>query len=77
MTFRLDLTPGSEFTWSYERSGKKESFRGKYSTDGAVLVLERSDGATMPGLVTMEDGGFNFKLYGSPPDDKGLDFRKG
>jgi hypothetical protein len=43
---------------------------------GAILVLERTDGARMPGLVTLSDGGFNFKLYGGPPDDPGLDFTK-
>jgi hypothetical protein len=44
--------------------------------DGAILVLERTDGAQMPGLVTLADSGFNFKLYGGQPDDPGLDFKK-
>ena len=44
--------------------------------DGAILVLERTDGAQMPGLITMADTGFNFKLYGGAPDDPGLDFKK-
>jgi hypothetical protein len=30
----------------------------------------------MPGLVTLDGTGFNFKLYGGPPDDTGLDFKK-
>jgi hypothetical protein len=75
-TFSLDLTKDSKFTWGYEQGGKKEEFGGKYSVDGAVLVLERGDGAQMPGLVTLAGNGFNFKLYGGPPDDPGLDFKR-
>jgi uncharacterized protein (TIGR03066 family) len=75
-TFGLDLTPDSKFTWSFQQGKKKQEFGGKYSVDGAILVLERTDGAQMPGLVTMSSTGFNFKLYGGSPDDPGLDFRK-
>jgi len=39
-------------------------------------VLKRGDGSQMPGLVTMSPDGFNFKLYGGPSDDKGLDFKR-
>lgn len=74
--FTLNLTPDSKFTWGFEQGGKKQEFGGKYSVDGAILVLERTDGAQMPGLVTLAGNGFNFKLYGGPPDDPGLDFRK-
>ena len=75
-TFSLDLTADSKFTWSYEQGGKKQEFGGKYKVDGAILVLERADGAQMPGLVALSDNGFNFKLYGGAPDDPGLDFQK-
>jgi uncharacterized protein (TIGR03066 family) len=75
-TFSLNLAEDEKFTWSFERKGKREEFGGKYSVDGAILVLERTDGAQMPGLVTLSERGFNFKLYGGPPDDPGLDFRK-
>lgn len=75
-TFTLNLTQDSKFTWMFEQGGKKEEFGGKYSVDGAVLVLERTDGAQMPGLITLTGNGFNFKLYGGPPDDQGLDFRQ-
>jgi uncharacterized protein (TIGR03066 family) len=75
-TFTLNLTQDEKFTWSFERKGKKDEFGGKYSVDGAILVLERTDGAQMPGLITMADTGFNFKLYGGAPDDPGLDFKK-
>lgn len=74
-TFTLDLTSDNKFTWSFERSGRKQEFGGTYSVDGAVLVLERGDKATMPGLVTMEGTGFNFKLFGAPEGDPGLDFK--
>jgi hypothetical protein len=75
-TFSLNLTEDEKFTWSFERKGKKDEFGGKYSVDGAILVLERTDGAQMPGLITLTERGFNFKLYGGPPDDPGLDFKK-
>jgi tetratricopeptide (TPR) repeat protein len=74
-TFQLDLTADDKFTWTFEQNGKKQSFDGTYKVDGAILVLERADKATMPGLVTMEDGGFNFKLFGGPDSDPGLDFK--
>lgn len=74
-TFTLDLTRDNKFTWAYERGGKMQEFGGTYSVDGAVLVLERGDKATMPGLVTMEGTGFNFKLFGAPEGDPGLDFK--
>ncbi len=75
-TFMLNLTSDAKFTWTFEKSGKKQEFGGRYSVDGAILVLERADGAQMPGLITMSQNGFNFKLYGGPADDKGLDFGK-
>jgi uncharacterized protein (TIGR03066 family) len=74
-TFWLTLTPDEKFTWSFDNKGKRQEFGGKYSVDGAILVLERTDGAQMPGLVTMAENGFNFKLYGGAPDDPGLDFK--
>lgn len=74
-TFSLNLSPDEEFTWDYAHGDKKgQEFNGKYSVDGAVLLLTRSDGSQMPGLVTMEKDGFNFKLYGGPENDPGLDF---
>jgi hypothetical protein len=74
-TFSLDLTADNKFTWGFDRAGKHEEFSGTYTVDGAVLVLERSDKSTMPGLVTMNDQGFNFTLFGAPDDDPGLDFK--
>lgn len=74
--FTLNLTSDSKFTWSFERDGKRQQFGGKYKIDGAVLVLERTDGGVMPGLVVFTGDTFNFKLHGGPPDDPGLDFHK-
>ena len=74
-SFVLDLNKDSKFSWSYEDHGKKQEFGGKYTMDGPVLVLERNDGAQMPGLITLADNGFNFKLYGGSSDDPGLDFK--
>jgi hypothetical protein len=75
--FSLTLTPDNKFTWRFSRAGSKGAeFSGNYSVDGAVLVLTRADGSEMPGLVTLEENGFNFKLYGGPEKDPGLDFKK-
>ena len=73
--FSINLTPDEKFTWGYDQADKHREFGGSYSIDGAVLVLERADGAQMPGLVTLADEGFNFKLYGGNPDDPGLNFK--
>ena len=75
-TFSLNLTKDSKFQWGFDQGSQHQAFSGKYSIDGAILVLEREDGSQMPGLITMSDDGFNFKLYGGPPDDSGLDFSK-
>lgn len=76
-TFTLTMSADSKFTWAYARGTQKpQEFSGTYSVDGAILVLARADGAEMPGLVTLSDAGFNFKLYGGPEKDPGLDFKK-
>lgn len=74
--FDLKLTSDKKFTWGYTRGDKHNEFGGTWSMDGAVLVLVRADGGQMPGLVTLGSDGFNYKMYGGPPDDKGLDFKK-
>ncbi|MBS0260396.1 MAG: tetratricopeptide repeat protein [Planctomycetes bacterium] len=75
-TFSLSLTDDSKFNWGFAKGKQKQEFSGTYSVDGAILVLDRGDGQQMPGLVTLGESGFNFKLYGGPPDDPGLDFKK-
>ena len=70
-TFTLDLTRDNKFTWTFTQGGKKQSFGGTYQVNGAVLVLERDDKASMPGLVTMDGAGFNFKIFGTPSTIRG------
>jgi hypothetical protein len=42
-----------------------------------VLALERSEEGVLAGTVTFgEDGRFNFRMVGGPPQDTGLDFSK-
>jgi tetratricopeptide (TPR) repeat protein len=74
--FSLSLSDDEKFEWGFNIRGKNQEFGGKYFVDGAILVLERDDGSQMPGLITMAENGFNFKLYGGAPDDPGLDFKK-
>jgi tetratricopeptide (TPR) repeat protein len=75
---QLKLNSNETFVWTVTQSGKTNPIEGKYSIEGNLLVLEQStDGNTMIGKVTpRDDGGFNFKLVGSPPSDAGLDFAK-
>ena len=74
--FTLSLTDDGNFRWNYAAPNQKgDDFGGTYSVDGAVLILQRSTGGALAGTTTFDDDGhFNFKLVGAPPDDKGLSF---
>ncbi len=76
--FRLTLTGDGKFSWKYSVPKQKaEEFGGTYSVDGPVLALERSEGGVLAGTVTFgDDGRFNFRMVGGPPQDTGLDFSK-
>lgn len=75
--FKLDLNADKTFTWHYEQGDRHEEFSGTYSTEGALLLLQKKDGGAMVGHLAREgDGKFTFKLIGAPPDDPGLAFNK-
>lgn len=73
--FSLMMGLDPDFTWKYTQKGKTTQFSGGYSVDGNTLTLNRADGGAMVGTVKFSgDRKFNFKLSGSPDNDKGLDF---
>jgi tetratricopeptide (TPR) repeat protein len=76
--FALALTEEGKFQWKFTIPNQPgDEFGGTYSVDGSILILERPERGALAGTMTFADEGhFNFKLVGAPPDDKGLDFGK-
>ena len=76
--FELTLNPDSTFSWRFSAKGQSaQEFTGRYSVDGNVLALERDEGDALMGAITQSnDGRFNFKLVGAPPEDPGLNFAR-
>lgn len=73
--FELELTQGGTFTWKFAQADKHENFEGTYSVDGNLLVLQRKQGGALIGQISpQDDGNFNFKMLGAPPEDLGLNF---
>jgi tetratricopeptide (TPR) repeat protein len=76
-SFALTLTDKGEFTWAYTAGGKETKVDGVYALEGADLALEPDEGGVMLATITPpKNGALHFQVVGSPPDDKGLDFRK-
>jgi tetratricopeptide (TPR) repeat protein len=75
--FGLTFNDKGEFTWVYTAGGKETKLSGVYAVDGTDLALEPDEGGVMLATITPpENGMMHFKVVGSPPDDKGLDFKK-
>jgi hypothetical protein len=74
--FALTLTPDSKFTWKFSMKDQKpQEFSGTYTMQVNVLALEKAEGGSLIAEVKPSSPkGFNFKLVGGPPEDKGLDF---
>ena len=64
------------FTWKFTAPRQKPTeLNGTYTVERNVLALNQKDGGALVGQVTPEgEQKFNFKMLGSPPEDKGLDF---
>jgi tetratricopeptide (TPR) repeat protein len=76
--FELKLTEKSTFSWSFEDGGKKTTVEGVYAINGNTLAMEPDAGGQMAAELTKLTGnGFHFAVVGSPPGDRGLDFKKG
>ena len=76
--FDLILTPDSKFTWKFSMKDQKpQEFGGTYSVEVNVLALAKKDGGSLLAEIKPSGPkGFNFKLVGGPPEDKGLDFSR-
>ncbi|HET9396092.1 MAG TPA: hypothetical protein VFO36_08550, partial [Nitrospiraceae bacterium] len=76
--FELKLTDQSTFSWSFDDGGKKTTVEGVFAIEGNTLAMEPDAGGQMAAELTKLTGsGFHFAVVGSPPGDKGLEFRKG
>ncbi len=76
-TIELTLDDEGKFKWIANQAGNRTTIlEGDFSMADDKLVLEPTQGGgPLAGIVTLADnGGFNFKVAGSPPGDKGLDF---
>ncbi len=74
--FHLTLGKDQTFHWTFSapKQAPKE-LDGKYTVDHNVLALEQTGGGALIGQVSPHgDDKFNFKMLGTPPEDKGLDF---
>jgi tetratricopeptide (TPR) repeat protein len=75
--FELIIGQDDKFTWKFTNKGQKPTeFSGTYKIEKNVLALESKEGGSLIAGVTQEDGKFNFKLLGAPPEDPGLNFTK-
>lgn len=76
--FAMELTKDGNFSWTFTEKGKPQTVKGVYAVDGNVLAMEPESGGVMLAEVTEpKAGGFDFKMLGGPPGDKGLKFVKG
>jgi len=75
--FSLSMKGDGTFNWKFTEKEKTESFGGKYSVNGNLLVLERSEGGALVATITPEsEMKFNFKIIGGDANDKGLVFTR-
>ena len=76
-TIEATLQPDGHFVWKASQGEHSESFSGTYAVDGKNLVLTRTDGQKMDGILTMKGAnGFNFHSKTTPQEDPGLNFAK-
>jgi len=75
--FDLNLTQDKTFAWKFSQQQRNEDFSGTYMTEGALLILQRSNGGAMVGQIALDGTDrFSFKLLGAPADDAGLAFHR-
>ena len=76
--FSLDLTKEKTFKWSFtSKDQSPQSFEGTYSVQGDVITLERNGGGSLVAKIRPgNETHFQFKLFGAPEGDPGLDFAR-
>jgi tetratricopeptide (TPR) repeat protein len=73
---KLVLTEEGKFTWTVGPSKTAKILKGEFSLGGDKLALQPDEGGPMMGTVTLNKEGFNFRIVGAPPGDKGLQFQR-
>jgi Flp pilus assembly protein TadD len=77
VTISLALDQANGFTWKITDRGQSRQFQGQATFDNDVLALTPPDQPPMVGTVAWQDDGhFQFKAIGAPPNDPGLTFGK-
>ena len=78
VSIEATLQPDKHFTWKFTENGQNAQFTGTYEQQGNELILTRDqDGQKMDGTVTTnQNGGFQFRLKNTDPNDVGLQFTK-
>jgi predicted Zn-dependent protease len=77
-TFELHVGEEADFVWKVTpKSGQPVEIAGPLAATNDTLVLESKDQGTMVAKVTSAGADeFQFVISGSPPDDKGLTFKR-
>ena len=75
----LSLTEAGTFTWTFKgKEGDPFELAGAFNLGQAnVLTLDADDSQMAATVAVDADGNLNFILAGGPPDDPGLQFKKG
>ncbi|MHB1038705.1 MAG: tetratricopeptide repeat protein, partial [Pirellulales bacterium] len=75
--FDLNLSQDKTFAWKFSQQQRGEDFSGTYMTEGALLILQRTNGGALVGQIGLDGTDrFRFKLLGAPADDAGLAFHR-
>ena len=76
--FSLDLTKEKTFKWSFtSKDQSPQSFEGTYFVQGDMITLERNGGGSLVAKIRPgNETHFQFKLFGAPEGDPGLDFAR-
>jgi len=77
VSITLQLADDGKFQWVVRQNDEvTTTLAGEYSLADDKLMLQPHEGGPLVGTVTPGADGFNFRIAGAPPGDKGLDFRK-
>ena len=77
-TIHLTVTPDSNFTWSVKQKNQPDiQVTGQLQTDSDGIVMSSKEQGDMEGSVTSQGPDqWQFKLYGAPESDPGLNFKR-
>jgi hypothetical protein len=76
-TFALTLSDDGNFEWTFGEGAAKQTVKGVFGVDGAVLGMEPDAGGVLLAEITPpENAQFSLSLIGAPPGEPPLVFRK-